>query len=114
MRVFVDECVTIMVMPHLIGHDFVHISNTPWLGTKNGVLLRLVQDDYEVFLTTDRHLPDQQNLRNFNLTFVIMRGISNKIEDLLPLVPDTLTALDKIMGNKPDPGTVYEITLRQN
>lgn len=113
MRVFIDECVTITLMPHLIGHDFVHIRNTPWLSTKNGALLRLVQEQYDVFLTTDRHLPDQQNLRKFNLTFVIMRGVSNRIEDLLPLMPDTLAVLDTIRDQGPTPNAVYEINPRQ-
>jgi hypothetical protein len=114
MRIFVDECVNRKLLSQFAKYDFTYIKDTPWRGTKNGALLSLVQAEYDVFLTTDRHFPKQQNLRKFNLTFVIMRGISNNIEDLLPLVPDTLTALDKIKENKPDPGTVYEITLRQN
>lgn len=96
MKVFVDECVTYLLMPHLARHDFTHILDTPWRGMKNGALLRLVESSYDVFLTTDRHLPHQQNLRQLNLAFLIMRGVSNKIEDLLPLVPETLQALDRI------------------
>jgi hypothetical protein len=61
MNVFVDECVTYDLMSHLAGHRFTHIADTSWRGKKNGELLRLVETDYEVFLTTDRHLPQQQN-----------------------------------------------------
>ena len=96
MKVFVDECVTYFLMPHLTGHDFTHISDTPWRGTKNGALLRLVEAHCDVFLTTDRHIPHQQNLRKFILAFVIMSGVSNKIDDLLPPVPNTLATLDRI------------------
>jgi hypothetical protein len=38
MRVFVDECVTKLLMPHLVGHDFIHILDTPLRSTKNGAL----------------------------------------------------------------------------
>ena len=96
MKVFVDECVTYLLMPHFTRHDFTHIFDTPWQGMKNGALLRLVESKYDVFMTTDRHIPHQQNLRKLNLAVIILRGVSNKIDDLLPLVPKTLDALDHI------------------
>ncbi|HEX8651006.1 MAG TPA: hypothetical protein VF708_09190 [Pyrinomonadaceae bacterium] len=96
MKVFVDECVTYLLMAHFTRHDFTHILDTPWRGMKNGALLRLVASEYDVFLTTDRHIPHQQNLRKLNLAFVIIHGVSNKIDDLLPLAPKTIDALDHI------------------
>src|SRR5918911_2392760 len=96
MKVFVDECVTYRLMPHFTRHDFTHIFDTPWRGMKNGALLRLVESKYDVFLTTDRNIPHQQNLRKFNLALIILYGVSNKLDDLLPLVPQTLEALDRI------------------
>ena len=112
MRIFVDECVNRKLLPQLASYDFTYIKDTPWRGTKNGALLRLVQAEFDVFLTTDRHFPDQQNLRKFNLTFVIMRGVSNNIEDLLLLMPDTLAVLDTIRDQGPTSGRVYEIEPR--
>jgi hypothetical protein len=54
MKVFVDECVNRRFMRRLTGHDFVHISNTPLLSTKNGALLRAVAPDYDVFADARR------------------------------------------------------------
>ncbi len=102
------------MLPYLIGHTFVHILDTPLRSTKNGALLRAVAPDYDVFLTTDKNIQYQQNLRKFHMLFVILRPASNDLGDVLPLVPDTLAALDKIRHSKPDPGTMYEITLHQN
>ena len=82
MKILVDECVTIQLLPHITGHDVTHMVDTAWRGMKNGVLLRLVHTQFDVFLTTDRHIPEQQNLRTFDLAFVILRGVSNKLEDL--------------------------------
>lgn len=110
MKVFVDECVSFKLMPHLTGHTFVHIRDTSLRGTKNGALLRAVAPDYDVFLTADQNLKHQQNLKKFPLVFVVLRAVSNAVEDFLPLVPTTLAALDEIEQGKASPGDMYEIT----
>lgn len=109
MNVFVDECVTKRLMPYLTGHHFVHATDTALRSTKNGALLRAVAPDFDVFLTTDRNLPAQQNLQTFALAVVIMRGVSNKLEDVLPLLPGTLAALEQIAQRAVRAGEVYEI-----
>ncbi|HYY96609.1 MAG TPA: hypothetical protein VE713_19040 [Pyrinomonadaceae bacterium] len=82
------------------------------LGTKNGVLLRAVAPDYDVFLTLDASIPFQHNLKRFPLAFIILRARSNKIEDLLPLVPDLLVTLDQIAAAGYAPGDLYEIAAK--
>ena len=109
MRVFVDECVNRRLLRHLTGHVFTHISDTTLRSTKNGALLRAVAPDYDVFLTTDRSIPHQQNSRKFPLSFVILLGVSNKVSDLLPLVPELLAALDRIAAVGFASGDVYWI-----
>jgi predicted nuclease of predicted toxin-antitoxin system len=36
-----------------------------WKGYKNGELLRAAEDHFDVFVTMDDHLPDQQALQHF-------------------------------------------------
>ena len=110
MKVFVDECVNRRLMRRLAGHTFVHIADTPLRSTKNGALLRAVAPDYDVFLTRDRSLSFQQNLKRFPLAFVILRARSNSLADLLPLVPDLLAALGRIEAGGYAPGDLHEIT----
>lgn len=38
-----------------------------------------------------------------------MRGTTNDIADLLPLVPDTLAVLDRIAHGTTTPGDLFEI-----
>ena len=109
MNIYVDECVTKKLMPHLTGHRFVHATQTPLRSTKNGALLRAVAPDFDVFLTTDHSIPFQQNLQIFPLAFVIMRGASSRVEDLLPLVPGTLDILNRIALRSIIPGELHEI-----
>ena len=109
MKVFVDECVNKKLIPHLTGHRFVHATETALRSTKNGALLRAVATGFDVFLTTDRSIPFQQNLQTFPLAFVIMHGVSSRLEDLLPLVPETLAALNRIAQGPVVAGDLYEI-----
>ena len=109
MKVFVDECVNKLLMAHLIGHTVVHITDTSLRGTQNGELLQMISSDYEVFLTIDRNIPFQQNLRRFSLAFIIIHAQSNKLADLLPLVPDVLNLLNKLDCDGFQPGDLHEI-----
>ena len=36
-----------------------------WAGKTNGELLRLAEQEFDVFLTADQKLPNQQNLATF-------------------------------------------------
>lgn len=48
------------------------------------------------FFTIDRNIPYQQNLGRYDLAVIILEARSNNIEDLLPLVPRTVTTLETI------------------
>lgn len=48
----------------------------------------------------------------FTLAFVILHARSNKLEDLLPLVPDLLAALERISSGGYRPGDLYEIAAK--
>jgi hypothetical protein len=47
-------------------------------------------------LTGDQNLPFQQNLSQRRLGVVVLCGASHAIEDLLPLVPDALRAIEVV------------------
>jgi hypothetical protein len=64
-----------------------------WLGVKNGQLLRLAAEQFDVFITLDQNLEYQQNLSALPLSVVVIVAKNNRIETLKPLVPDILTCL---------------------
>jgi hypothetical protein len=109
MKAFADECVNRRLLRRLTEHTFVHIADTHLRSTKNGALLRAVAPDYDVFLTRDRSIPFQQNLKRFPMAFIILRSRSNSLADLLPLVPDLLATLERIAEGGYQPGDLYEI-----
>jgi hypothetical protein len=71
-----------------------------WAGKSNGELLRLAQQDFAVFLTADRRLPNQQNLRTFRIAVVVFAAVGNRLQDIEPLVPKALEVLAELQ-----PGT---------
>ena len=75
-----------------------------WSGKSNGRLLALAQEHFDVFMTVDRNLSLQQNLPAFSIAVIVLRSRSNRLQDLLPLVPDVLTCLQNT-----HPGVVVSV-----
>jgi predicted nuclease of predicted toxin-antitoxin system len=94
MRILLDECVPRKLGQHLRPHSVTTVPQRGWNGIKNGELLRLASEEFDVFLTVDRGIPHQQRVATVNLAVVVIRTLSNDINDLLPLIPQILTAIE--------------------
>jgi hypothetical protein len=93
-RILLDEQLPRQLAPYLLGQDVRTVQQQGWAGLKNGVLLRqAVASGFEAFLTSDQNLEFQQNLTNAELLIMVLVARTNKLEDLLPLVPAILSAL---------------------
>ena len=76
-----------------------------WSGKKNGELLQLMsQEGFTILLTTDQNLRYQQNLQQAGVAVVVLVAQSNKLADLLPVLPDARKVLNTIV-----PGAVVEV-----
>ncbi len=93
MKIFLDECVNTRILRHIAGHDVRTARQMGWTSIKNGALLALCAGDFDVFLTVDQNLRHQQNLSGLDLAVVVLVAPSNRIKDMLPLVPALLAAL---------------------
>ena len=60
---------------------------------RNGVLLRLAEREFDVFLTVDRQLQHQQQLSVFRIAVIVLVARSNRLLDLRPLIPKIREAL---------------------
>lgn len=75
-----------------------------WSGKKNGELLQLMgQEGFTILLTTDQNLRYQQNLQQAGVAVVVLVARSNRLPDLVPLIPDVRNVLNTIA-----PGEVIE------
>jgi|ERR1019366_5504631 hypothetical protein len=94
MRILLDECVPRKLGHQLRPHNVLTVPQRGWNGIRNGELLRLASEEFDVFLTVDRSVPHQQHIATINLAVVVIRTLSNDINDLLPLVPEILIAIE--------------------
>lgn len=93
MKVLLDECIDQRLAWAITGHEVKTVPEMGWANVKNGQLLTLAQENFDVFVTVDRNLPYQQNLAKYKLAVVVLRAKSNRLADLQPLVPKLLSTL---------------------
>lgn len=62
MRILLDECVPWPLARLLVGHNCSSPYKRGWGGVKNGELLKLAEDEFDLFITSDQNLRYQQNL----------------------------------------------------
>lgn len=101
MRILLDECVPRPLRRELRGHEVRTVTEMGWAGKKNGVLLPLsIAHPFGVFLTVDQNLRYQQNLRAAGIAVLVLVGKTNRLEDLLPLMPSARAKLKTIQAGE--------------
>ncbi|MBV8200942.1 MAG: hypothetical protein JOZ15_10005 [Acidobacteria bacterium] len=105
MRVLLDESLPRQLARELGGHSVRTVAQEDWCGVKNGeLLLRARAAAFDAFVTADQSLQYQQNLKDAEILVVVLAAPTNRLPDLLPLVPALLLALES-----PAPGTVVRL-----
>jgi hypothetical protein len=75
-------------------------------GLKNGELLSAAEAaGFEVLVTVDQSIPDQQNLDGRRIALIILIAPTNQLRDLQRLIPAAATALKAIQ-----PGQVERVS----
>jgi hypothetical protein len=93
MRVLVDECVP-RFLRRLLGHEAQTAQDCGWGGIKNGELLSLAGEQFEVFLTSDKNLRYQQNLSKRKIAIIELP--TNRRRIVMMLVPKIIETLEVI------------------
>jgi predicted nuclease of predicted toxin-antitoxin system len=102
--VLLDHCVPKPLKNALTGFTVRHTSELRWHELEDDDLLKAAEAQFDVLVTTDQNMRYQQNLSQFNIGVIVLVAFSNRLESLLPLVPDLLTKLRRIK-----PGELIEI-----
>lgn len=101
MRILLDECVPRPLKRELVDYEVRTVVEMGWSGKKNGELLRLMnQAGFTILLTTDQNLRYQQNLEQARVAIVVLVARSNRLPDLVPLVPDVRIVLNTIASGE--------------
>ena len=71
-----------------------------WLGKVNGELLALARDEFDVLITLDQDIEDQQNLTAADVAVIVLKAGTDDINMLRTLVPQILERLLTIERGK--------------
>ena len=96
MKLLLDECTPERLRFDFLGHEVLTVRQAGLNGLKNGALLRVASDRFDVLITVDQNIPSQQNLSDLSIAIVIMVARSNRYPDLRILVPKVLDAIASI------------------
>jgi predicted nuclease of predicted toxin-antitoxin system len=106
MRLLIDECIDERLRNLLPGHDCQTVRHAKLAGLKNGELLSAAEAaGFEVLVTVDRNIPNQQNLDDRKIALMILSAPTNRLRDLRRLIPAALAALNVIR-----PGQVERVS----
>lgn len=104
MRVLLDGCVPKRLANELTEHEVKTAPEIGWADLDDGPLLGAMSGRFDVLVTVDKSLPRQQRLDNRSFAVVVLRARTNRLVDLLPLVPALRLAIEELR-----PGQVREL-----
>jgi hypothetical protein len=104
MRLLLDGHLPIALSAELHNHAVDTVSGRGCGGIKNGELLRRMSGQYDVLVTMDRSIEFRHRVSALPFGIVLARAPSNRMQDLRPLVPSILSALDGV-----NPGRIESV-----
>jgi predicted nuclease of predicted toxin-antitoxin system len=103
-RVLLDNCVPRRLAALIEGHTVASVVDLGWGNLKDAELLDRMAGRYDVLITVDRGIRHQQRVRGRSFSIVVLRARTNRLVDLLLLVPPLLQILKAVKA-----GAVHEI-----
>lgn len=100
MRLLLDECVPARLRRVLQSHDVSTVVIEGWSGIKNGELLAIAAQNFDVLVTVDKNLPYQQDPSTLPMAVVVLDALSNELPHLMPLVPALERALRTLIKGR--------------
>ena len=104
MRVFVDACIDPRVSEAFSDHEVRTAAELGWQRLKDNALVALLQDQFDVLVTTDQGFEHQQNLRTLRFGLLIIHVPRNKVDFYRPLFGQMQAAIAQVK-----PGEVIHI-----
>ena len=96
MRVFLDACIDPRVAEIFVGHEVRTAFAMGWHQLKDHMLLPMVQDRFDVFVTIDQGWEYEHNLGKLHFGLVIVHVLKNKAEFYTPLARELSGAVEQV------------------
>lgn len=101
MKILLDECVTKRLKKYLAEFEVFTVRELALSGIKNGQLMTYcVENKFDILLTIDKNLMQQQNLDKYPATIVVLNCLTSKIEELITFLPSFKLQVDALQKYK--------------
>ena len=79
MKILLDECIDRRLTREFVDYEIETVPQMGWAGIKDGQLLVLAAEEFDVFITVDRNLSFQQNIPQFDIAVIVLQAPSNRL-----------------------------------
>ncbi len=101
MKILLDHNLDRRLKSHLPEHDTSTTQEQGWADVINGKLLDLLEaNGFDVLLTADANIKDQQNISNRRFSILVLRAFNNRLTTHLEMIAATSKALDQIQAGE--------------
>lgn len=100
MKLLLDESLPVRLKQEFRWYQVKTVYEMGWAGKKDSELLKLASEKFDVFLTADRNIQHQQNIKKLAIAVIALAGRTNRYNDLKPLVPKVISLLKDIEPGK--------------
>jgi hypothetical protein len=104
-RVLFDENMPRMLRRELAEFDVRTVQEEGWSSLQNGALLRKAETNFDILVTVDQRLPQQQNISSLRIAVIVVSAQSTRLIHLRPLLPKIKRAIAAAQ-----PGEVVVVT----
>ena len=80
MRVLIGKCLDWRLAKGLPGHTVTSVPGMGWAGVKNGRLLALAEQQFDVFIADDRNMSFRQDIPQFRIAVVVLAAASTQLK----------------------------------
>jgi predicted nuclease of predicted toxin-antitoxin system len=97
MKILIDESLPIELKNEFKDLEVFTVNDMKWLGKKNGELLTLAVDkDFDIFITVDKNLKYQLNIKKYKISIIVLDIVRTKQEFIKPLIKNIRDLFSKI------------------
>lgn len=105
MKILLDHNLDRRLKNYLTDYETATTQEQGWADALNGELISLAEENgFNVLLTADANLKNQQNLSNRKISVLVLRAFNNRLTTHAEMIEDIHEALSKIQ-----PGEIIEI-----
>jgi predicted nuclease of predicted toxin-antitoxin system len=107
--VLIDECINPRLAVRLrevLPTDSIEtVRNLGWAGQQDNVLVRQIQDRFDVFLTLDKGFEFEQNLKMLSFGVVLLETTNNQMPSYERMLEEMISAIQLV-----EPGQIVRVS----